>query len=140
MAFGRQKGNGETLAGIARFGSVDWLFREYKSSKAYLARVSPRTRPDYERIMQLVVDHRTNKGDRIGDRPIKAITPVAADKLYERLIHGPKGLRLRQGEKVIALCRRAWRVGGHARAGLCLRVGRHQRWAARGRRGSGALF
>jgi hypothetical protein len=106
----RQKGDGVPLAGIARFGSVDWLFREYKASKAYLTRVSLRTRPDYERIMQLVADHLTNKRERIGDLPIKSITPAAADKLYDRIILTPRGLRLRQGEKVIALCRRAWKV------------------------------
>jgi hypothetical protein len=32
--------------------------------------------------MLLLADWRTKKGERIGDRPIKAMTPVAADKLY----------------------------------------------------------
>jgi hypothetical protein len=101
---------GEPVGGLVRFGTVDWLFREYKSSKAYLERVSKRTRPDYERIMQLVANVVTKKGDRIGDRPMRAISPVATDKLYAKIIDGPRGPRLRQGEKVIALCRRAWRV------------------------------
>ena len=33
----------------------------------------------------------TKKGDRIGDRKIKAITPVAADKIYDRIIDGLAG-------------------------------------------------
>jgi hypothetical protein len=57
-----------------------------------------------------VADLVTKKGDRVGDRRVKAITPRAADKLYELVIAGPRGPRPRQGEKVIALCRRAWRV------------------------------
>ena len=93
-----------------RYGTVDWLFREYKRSKAYLEKVALRSRPDYERTMLLVADIVTKKGDRIGDRKIKSITPVSADKIYEIIIAGPRGERLRQGEKAVALCRRAWRV------------------------------
>jgi hypothetical protein len=89
---------------------VSWLFREFKASEAYGRRVSARTRPDYERLMQLVENQVTKKGDRIGDRTVKAVTPRAADRLYARIIEGPRGPRLRQGEKVIALCRHAWNV------------------------------
>jgi hypothetical protein len=60
--------------------------------------------------MQLVEDQVTKKGDRVGDRPVKAITPRAADRLYARIVEGPRGQRFRQGEKVIALCRHAWNV------------------------------
>jgi hypothetical protein len=35
----------------------------------------------YERTILLVTDLLTKKGDRIGDRSIKAITPVASDKI-----------------------------------------------------------
>jgi hypothetical protein len=92
------------------FGTVDWLFSEYKASKAYLERVSPRSRPDYERTMLLLADMRTKKGDRIGDRTVKTISPVSADKIYGVVINGPHGQRLRQGEKMVILCRRAWTV------------------------------
>lgn len=37
---------GEPVESIARFGTVDWLFREYKASKRYREHVSQRTRPD----------------------------------------------------------------------------------------------
>jgi integrase len=52
----------------------------------------------------------TKKGDTIGQRPIKAITPVSADRIYQLVCDGPRGPRPRQGEKVVALCRTAWRV------------------------------
>jgi hypothetical protein len=87
----RAKLAGEPIEGIARYGSVDWLFREYKSSKAYLERVSERSRPDYERTMLLLADARTKKGDRVGDRSVKAISPVSADRLYGLIINGPHG-------------------------------------------------
>ncbi len=106
----KRKGGQVTTGRIAAYGSVDWLFREYKQSKAYLEKVAPRSRSDYERTMLLVTDIVTKKGDRIGDRKIRAITPVSADKIYDIICHGPRGLRPRQGEKAVALCRRAWRV------------------------------
>lgn len=106
----KRKGGQITAGRIAAYGTVDWLFREYKQNKAYLEKVAPRSRPDYERTMLLVTDIVTRKGDRIGDRKIRAITPVSADKIYDIICQGPRGLRPRQGEKAVALCRRAWRV------------------------------
>ena len=35
--------NGEPVESIARYGTIDWLFREYKASKRYEKRVSART-------------------------------------------------------------------------------------------------
>jgi hypothetical protein len=92
------------------YGSVRWLFQEYRRAKAFLENVSLRSRPDYERTMQLVENIVTKKGDRLGDRKIRSITPISADKIYSIIIDGPKGERLRQGEKAVALCRRAWHV------------------------------
>ena len=60
--------------------------------------------------MLLVADLVTKKGDRVGDRKIKAISPVSADKIYELVVAGPRGQRPRQGEKVVGLCARAWSV------------------------------
>jgi hypothetical protein len=101
---------GDPIAGLVKFGTVDWLFREYKQTKAYLEKVSPRSRRDYERTILLVIDLVTKKGDRVGERKVKAITPVSADKIYERIVTGPRGPRPRQGEKVVGLCARAWSV------------------------------
>jgi hypothetical protein len=106
----KRKGGQVSAGRLAPYGTVDWLFREYKQSKAYLEKVAPRSRPDYERTILLITDIVTKKGDRIGDRRIRAITPVSADKIYDIICKGPRGLRPRQGEKAVALCRRAWRV------------------------------
>lgn len=106
----KRKGGQITTGRVGAYGTVDWLFREYKQSKAYLQKVAPRSRPDYERTMLLVTDIVTKKGDFIGDRRIRAITPVSADKIYDIICRGPRGLRPRQAEKAVALCRRAWRV------------------------------
>jgi hypothetical protein len=92
------------------YGTIRWLFQEYRRSKAYLEKVAPRSRPDYERTMQLVESVVTKKGDKLGDRQIRSVTPISTDKLYEKILVGPDGERPRQAEKVVALCRRAWRV------------------------------
>ena len=115
------------------FGTVDWLFREYKQSNAYLAKVAQRSRPDYERTILLVTDLVTKKGDRIGDRKVRAITPLSADRIYQLILEGkaiaspaaavdgdaspkrdhrfgPRGRRPRQAEKAVKLCARAWDV------------------------------
>ena len=47
---------------FARYGMIDWLFRQYKTEKAYTEKVSPRSRPDYERIMQIICDRCTTAG------------------------------------------------------------------------------
>jgi hypothetical protein len=91
-------------------GSVDWLFREYKQSKAYTEKVGKRSHKSYEWSMRAVCNTLNKKGVRIGNLPAKSITPLAADKLYDRFITTPKGERLRRGEKLTTLCRKAWRV------------------------------
>jgi hypothetical protein len=93
-----------------RIGTIDWLFREYRQSRAYLEKVRPRSRRNYEWNMREVCDTLTNRDDRVGGRPIKSVTPLGADKLYDRFVKGPKGKRLRTAEKLVVLCRKAWRV------------------------------
>jgi hypothetical protein len=84
----KRKGGQVATGRIAAYGTVGWLFREYKQSKAYLEKVSPRSRPDYERTMSLITEILTKKGDRIGDRKIRAITPVSADKIMTSFVRG----------------------------------------------------
>ncbi len=106
----QRKGLPVTGVAVPKFGTVDWLFREYRISKAYQEKVSLRSRKDYEWAMQEICDTLTKKGDRVGGRLVKTVTPRGADKLYDRFIAGPKGERLRTGEKLTTLCRKAWRV------------------------------
>lgn len=95
-------------------GTVDWLFRTYRSSNDWRNRVSKRTAPDHERTMVLLCDIITKKGDRIGSRQIRAIDPPSADKLYEIVRDTPKRKgktkRPRTAEKVVAIARHAWKV------------------------------
>ncbi len=60
--------------------------------------------------MRAVCNTLNKKGVRIGNLPINSITPRAADKLYDKFITTNKGERFRRGEKLVTLCRKAWRV------------------------------
>ena len=61
--------------------------------------------------MQMICDTVGKSGRRIGERQIGEVTPRAADKIYEKGISSPNGLRLRgKGEKVVGLCRKVWRI------------------------------
>jgi hypothetical protein len=95
-------------------GTVDWLFRIYKGSLDWKERVSKRTAPDHELTIRLFCDILGKSGVRIGDRMIAAISPNAADKVYEKVRTTPvrkgKAERPRTAEKVVAICRHAWSV------------------------------
>lgn len=93
-----------------RIGTVDWLFLEYKQSLAYTKKVAMRSRRDYEWAMDLLCDTLTKSNDRVGSRPVKSVTPRGADKLYQKILIGPNRRRDRTAEKVVKLCRKAWRV------------------------------
>lgn len=93
-----------------KIGTVDWLFREYKQSKSYLEKVSPRSRINYEWAMRAFCDLPDKHGNRTGSKVIKTISPLAADKIYDKLTVGPKGPRLRIAEKLTHLARKAWKV------------------------------
>jgi hypothetical protein len=106
----QRKGLPISAPNMPKYGTVDWLFREYKISRAYLDKVGVRSRDDYEWAMDQVCNTLTKKGNRIGDCLVKTITPRAADKLYDKFIEREDGERLRTGEKLVVLCRKAWRV------------------------------
>jgi hypothetical protein len=99
---------------LAPFGSVEWLFRTYRASNDWEAKVSARTAPDHELTIKLLCDIKTKKGDRIGDRFVRSITPVSADKLYAIVRDTPsrkgKTSRPRTAAKVVAIARHAWKV------------------------------
>lgn len=105
-----------------RIGTVDWLFKTYKASNDWKERVSARTAPDHERTMDLVANLRGKSKIRIGDRLVKDITPETADKIYARVRSSPvrkgKTERPRTAEKVVAICRHAWKVVHRLHPGL----------------------
>jgi hypothetical protein len=88
---GSRKGLPVASVSVQVIGTVDWLFREYKQTKAFTEKVAVRSRKNYEWTMREICDTLTKKGDRVGSRPIKSISPRGADKLYDKFASGEKG-------------------------------------------------
>jgi hypothetical protein len=55
------------------------------------AAISPRSRPDYERIMQMICDTPDKHGTRIGERMTNSVSPRAASKIYKGLSSALRG-------------------------------------------------
>src|SRR5260370_36329000 len=69
--------------------------------------------------MLLIENIVTKKGDKLGDRKIKSVTPISADRIYENILIGHDRERPRQAEKEVVLCRRAWKVVHRLYPGEC---------------------
>jgi len=92
------------------YGTVAWLFDQYRRSRAYENRVSQRSRYEYVRALKRIEDIKTKSGRPVADLPLTTITPAAVDKMYTRLREGPRGARVRQANLSIDIARRAWDV------------------------------
>lgn len=89
------------------FGTIEWLIERYYRSRAF-ARVSSRSQPDYRRELKLVTNLILKTGGTAGALPLASISARAADKIYDRLLEGPRGRRVRQANVCIARMGRAW--------------------------------
>jgi hypothetical protein len=92
-----------------RYGTVDWWLETYTRSPAFL-KLKERTKPQYRYQLSLLADLITKSGDRLGELPAKSITPAAVDKIYEKLLEGSKGKRLRTANHTIDIAKKAWTV------------------------------
>lgn len=89
-------------------GSMRWLVEVYKRGPAW-AKVSPRSRGEYQRAFNLVLETKTKSGGEVGSASVKSMTTLAADKLYIRLQKGTRvERRVRQANVCITRMARAW--------------------------------
>jgi len=102
------QGAEKTLDTNAGVGSLEWAVEVYKRGPAW-AKVSARSRPEYERAFKLVLRHKTKVGSEIGAAPLKSITTLGVDKLYGALQKGTMvERRLTQANKCIVRMARVW--------------------------------
>ena len=92
------------------FGTVDWLVERYYRTPAWTEAVSLRSRPEYRRAFNIVLDYTTKRGNRIGSFKVNAVTADAVDKLYAGLKVGPRGRRIRQPVICMMRMAHAWDV------------------------------
>ena len=91
-----------------RFETMDWVGEIYLRSDRCKDNVSERSLPEYRRAINLVLDHLTRSGKRVGELSIHAMSARGADALYKELKVGPKGPRLRQANVCMTRMATAW--------------------------------
>jgi len=103
------RGAPKSLDASPGVGTVEWAVEVYKRSSSAWGRVSPRSRPEYERAFKLVLRHKTKVGSEIGAAPLKSITTLGVDKLYAALQKGTMvERRLTQANKCMMRMARVW--------------------------------
>lgn len=88
-------------------GTVAWLFEEYQQSKKFLESVSLRSRNDYRLLLAKLAALQVKDGRTVGDSMVRSVSPLAADKIYDRMREGGK---YRRAEKAVTYCKTAWKV------------------------------
>ena len=90
------------------FGTLGWLVERYKRSRAW-EKVSARSRPDYERAFNIVLNFKLNSGLELRLAPVVAVTARGVDKLYVALQRSARVTRrLRQANICMLRMARAW--------------------------------
>jgi hypothetical protein len=104
------RGVEKTLEARGGVGTLEWAVEIYKREESSAwAKVSKRSRYEYERAFKLVLRHRTKTGTEVGAASLKSITTRGVDKLYLALQKGTKVTRrLTQANKCMARMARVW--------------------------------
>ncbi|RTL67538.1 MAG: hypothetical protein EKK41_16950 [Hyphomicrobiales bacterium] len=107
-----REGNGTVPVSPATstiYGTLGWLFDRYRESAAF-AKVSARSKPEYERALRRIEDVPTKLGFPAAQLPLASISTGAVDKLFEAVKNGPRGRRERQANLSMDIARRAWKI------------------------------
>ena len=86
-AFDSWRSGGDTdapVSEIAKPGTLDWLFSEYRADSRY-TRLDVRTKRNHETGFRLVGEYGLKDGRRLGNVSLAAITTAVVDALYEKL-------------------------------------------------------
>ena len=120
-AFDSWRSRGDTDAPvreIARTGTLDWLFADYRASGRF-TRLDMRTRRKHEAAFNLIGGYVLKGGERLGEARLASINSAVIDALYEKLLvvtetdaDGNVIERERRTtiNDVMRSCRRAWNV------------------------------
>lgn len=93
------------------FGTLKWLVERYKRSPAWNKKISERSRPEYERTLNIVLEHKLANGAELGLLDLNLIDAHGVDKLCEKLQKDTRvERRLRQANLCMSLVARAWDV------------------------------
>jgi hypothetical protein len=103
---------------ISTFGTLDWIFAEYRSDRRY-TKLDPKSKRNHEVGFKLVGGYVLKDGKRLGEKRLTAIDTALTDDLYEKLlilkITDAEGNVIERERRTtvnhaMKSCRRAWNV------------------------------
>jgi hypothetical protein len=101
----------------AAYGTLDWLFAEFRSDRRF-TELDVRTRRTCEGSFRLVGGHVLKDGRRFGQVRLASIDTAVIDTLYAKLLVASDGRERRTTvNKAMANCRRAWYVAARRNPG-----------------------
>lgn len=121
----RTGGTTDPISLVAAFGTLDWLFAEFRADKRF-TKLDARTRRNHESGMRLVGSYSMKDGRRLGQVRLAAITTAVTDVLYDRLLvitetdaagNVIERERRTTANHAMKTCRRAWNVAARRNPG-----------------------
>jgi hypothetical protein len=114
-----------TSAAVATFGTLDWMFAEYRADRRY-TKLDPKSKRNHEVGFKLVGGYVLKDGKRLGEKRLTAIDTALTDDLYEKLLilktTDADGNVLKRERRTtinhaMKSCRRAWNVAARRNPG-----------------------
>lgn len=114
----RSGGASDKVESLAKAGTLDWLFAEYRTDRRF-TKLDAGTRRVHETGFRPVGQYELKDGRRLGQASLSAITTAVADTLYEKLLtvretDGAGNVIERERRTTVnhamKTCRRAWNV------------------------------
>jgi hypothetical protein len=113
-------GASDAVAAVAAPGTLDWVFKEYRSDRRYI-KLDAKTKRVHETGFKMVGGYVLKDGRRLGQLRVATITTAVTDTLYEQLKVMMKGgvevSRLTTANHAMKTCRRAWNVAARKNPG-----------------------
>jgi hypothetical protein len=112
-------------AAVAAFGTLDWMFAEYRADRRY-TKLDPKSKRNHEVGFKLVGGYVLKDGKRLGEKRLTAIDTVLTDDLYEKLIilkttdkdgNAVERERRTTVNHAMKSCRRAWNIAARRNPG-----------------------
>jgi hypothetical protein len=112
-------------AGAAAFGTLDWLFAEFRADRRF-TKLDKRTKRNHEVGFRLIGGYDLKDGRWLGQARLAAITTAVTDLIYEKLLlviqTDPDGNMVERERRTtvnhaMKTCRRAWNVAARRNPG-----------------------
>ena len=121
----RKGGRSDAAPAGAAFGTLDWIFAEYRADRRF-TKLDARTKRNHEVGFRLVGGHILKDGRKLGSVRATAIDTAVVDALYEKLLvvketdaNGKSIERERRTtiNHAMKSCRRAWKIAARRNPG-----------------------